>query len=55
MAVLGYDANCPQNANPAYETGQMGIYDAKTGKLVRSLQLDSLILRTHRVSLRAER
>ncbi len=51
VAVLGYDANCPQNANPAYETGQMGIYDAKTGKLVRSLQLDSLILRTHRVSL----
>jgi WD40 repeat protein len=52
IAILGYYPECPNtDSSQPYQSGQVSIYDAKTGKLIRSLSLDPLILRTVHVTL----
>ena len=52
IAVLGYQSICPNtDSTQMYESGQVTIYSAKTGKWVTSLILDPLILHTHKITL----
>ena len=52
IAVLGYQTNCPNTDSARmYESGQVTVYNAKTGKRVATLILDPLIVKTHKITL----